>query len=249
MTTDIAICISGQARITDVVMNSFRDMLHRPLCERFDNVDVFCHFWLNKSFDRYSWDVGEPVTHETVYRAFDGIKNTNFQLECPVNFFERDCHISVPIKEAPSYESQYHSVLSARDMMIESERRRSIQYKFVIRTRIDLIFKEMFSPEWLGHAGNIVCIPDREGHKWRGDEPPKPWSHHNWVPDQFWAGGRRPVVHLMSFLEAFGNKIYRPHAKNNIEVMMHRHWNMLRPPCRIRRIPFLYKIERTTNNR
>lgn len=232
-----------------MVMNSFQDMLHGPLCKYFGQVDVFCHFWLNRSFDRYGWNAGEPVTHEAVHRAFDGIPKTNFLLEDPINFFERKCRISAPIKEAPSYESQYQSVLRSRDMMIESERRRSIPYKFVIRTRIDLIFKDMFLPEWLNHADNIVCMPDREGHKWRGEEPPKPWSPHNWVPDQFWAGGRRPVVHLMSFLEGFDNKICRPHMKNNIEAMMHRHWNRLRPPCRIRRIPMLYKIQRTTNNR
>jgi hypothetical protein len=249
LTTDVAICISGQARITDIVMNSFREMIHGPLYKHFGKVDVFCHFWLNKSFDRYEWNYGEQITHEAVHRAFDGIPNTNFCLEDPINFFERKCIILAPIKEAPSYESQYQSLLRARDMMIESERGRSIPYKFVIRTRIDLIFKNIFLPQWLNNSDNIVCIPEREGHKWRGEEPPKPWSSQNWVPDQFWAGGRRPVVHLMSFLEGFGNKIYRPHMKNSIEVMMHRHLDRLRPSCRIKRIPLLYKIEKTTNNR
>lgn len=245
----ICICIAGQARINEVVLSSFRTSIWDPIVARFPETYLACHFWTNKTFDRYRWEEGEAVDADQINTSFSYCSKKIIHTEPPRNFFVEQRKINVPLKEAGSYESQYFSLEKSKDAMQSLERDHNFRFDVLIKTRIDLIYRDIFNPSWIEQFKNTVAIPEREGHKWRGDHPPDRWNRSRWLPDQFWLGNRDSVEYLMSFRQSFKPSYFLRNEANNIEVMLKRHWTLRYPNKRPSCIPFLFKIERTTNNK
>lgn len=249
MTASVAVCIAGQARITDAAKGAVMGRLLDPLRRSGMTVDLYVHMWSNQSFDRKVWEEGIRIEDGMIRSWLEDLEPTEVRIQQPINFFNQPIRIQTPIKEAPTYESQYYSVEAVRNMMRKGEQRRGKRYDCLIKTRIDLIYREDFNPLWLLPGRSVLCIPDREGHKWDGDIQPPRWSSVGWMPDQFWSGSRDAVDFLMSFREAFNPAYVGAHGVNNIERMLYRYYRPHRKKWPINRIPFLYKIEKTANNR
>lgn len=249
MTISVAICIAGQARITDAAKDAVTRRLLEPLRKSGMCVDVYVHMWSNQSFDRKVWDEGMRLDDTSIRTWLADLQPADVHLQAPINFFKQAIRIRTPLREAPTYESQYYSVEAARNLMRRGEQKRGKRYDWLIKTRIDLIYRNDFDPSWLMPGRDVLCIPDREGHKWDGENQPPRWQSVGWMPDQFWSGSRDAVDFLMSFREDFHPAYVGAKGVNNIERMLYRYYRPHRKKWPIERIPFLYKIEKTANNR
>lgn len=246
----IAVCISGQARISDQTKQSFIHFVLDPLRASFPQVDVHVHFWKNVHIgDKKRWNDGVQVGDDVIESWAREVGVTTLKVDEPINFFEREIKIKTPLAEAPIYESQHVSIENVQKAMRDAEAQRGNQYKFLIKTRSDLIYREPIRTEWLHRYHNRLIIPDREGHKWVGDTPPEPWQRSDWLPDQFWAGSRDAIDFLMGFRSNFTNRLLTPGRTNNIERLLFRYFRPYKSRWMIQRVPLLYKIEKTPNNR
>jgi hypothetical protein len=249
MSRSVAVCIAGQARLTDAAKAAVSGMLIEPLRRSGMDVDVYVHMWANQSFDRKVWEEGQKMGFEEVKSWLAELRPSDISVQPPINFFNQPIRIRTPIREAPTYESQYYSVEMVRNLMRRGEQRRGRKYDLLIKTRIDLIYRNEFDPAWMRAGSGLLCIPDREGHKWTGENPPPKWPNVGWMPDQLWAGDRNAVDFLMSFREAFHPSYVGAHGVNNIERMLYRYYRPHRKKWQIERIPLIYKIEKTANNK
>ena len=249
MSTSVAVCIAGQARLTDAAKAAVVGKLLEPLRRSGMAVDVYVHMWNNQSFDRKVWEEGTRMDDAAIRTWLADLNPVDVHLQAPINFFKQPIKIRAPLREAPTYESQYYSVEVARNLMRRGEQRRGRRYDRLIKTRIDLIYRNEFDPSWLAERRDVLCIPDREGHKWEGETQPPRWSTVGWMPDQLWAGSRDAVDFLMSFREAFHPSYIGAREVSNIERMLYRYYRPHRKKWPIERIPLLYKIEKTANNR
>jgi hypothetical protein len=246
----IALCISGQARISEQTKKSLIDFILKPLRDEFSQVDVHVHFWRNVYIgEKKKWSEGEKVDADVIDFWSREVGVTTLKVEEPINFFEREIKIRTPLAEAPTYESQHVSIEHVQKSMRDAEAQRGRQYKFLIKTRADLLYRNPIRPEWLHRYHNRLIIPDREGHKWVGETPPEPWQRSDWLPDQFWAGSRDAIDFLMGFRSAFNDRLLTPGRTNNIERLLFRYFRPYKTRWMIQRVPLLYRIENTPNNR
>lgn len=183
------VLITGQPRFSaSSVANLKRNVIDAlTICGY--HVNVVMSMWDTNSFDKFKITVGESVPDDLLKYAVDVLKPAKLHMEPSIDFFatrERN-KIQVPLKESPSYESQYYMLDRGATVASEWMRHSGISPHVAIRTRADLLMMRPISSPAVISASSRFLIPNTQGFGWVGSTPPRPWKMKKpWMPDQFW---------------------------------------------------------------
>tara|TARA_R110001583_G_scaffold34106_3_gene114811 strand:- start:450 stop:1367 length:918 start_codon:yes stop_codon:yes gene_type:complete len=181
MTKRLAVCFSGQPRISYTALTYFVNNVTVPFTVEGYKVDCFVHFWntitpsgtIEKRRKKYPEYVGSPLDNPSDYKKLPAAL-TYFMEQCnPVlHRFEREltkenlvlenfCHTER--NTAYNYNSQYHSVKKSHDLCRAYEIENNFRYDYVIRARPDL---SILTPLKLEECSkNYICVPNNPGHQ------------------------------------------------------------------------------------
>jgi hypothetical protein len=161
----IALCISGQPRGLSISTKECLEKLIKPL-----NADVFIHSWYSKECDNKPFsstqhnqqnNVGR-WTPETDKIIIESIKPKKYKFEHPREFSEFNHLTSIPEAIQTQVASLFYGINEANELKKQHEIENNFIYDIVIRTRLDLIYKNALSIDLLKNLeldDNTIYVP------------------------------------------------------------------------------------------
>lgn len=244
MTNKIALCFSGQARLREDCRNSLFDSIIKPLEDFGFVIHTFCHFWCEHSLDKIHGSDRKEVGKEAIKNWVDRFPHSRFHVDEPLSRATHTSRFPRSIKEHFVLDSQYFSLQKVRDMMRSSESQMNEKYEFALRLRTDMYYHNKLDAKLLEKSRGCLLVPFRQGHGWVNGVPPKQYRFNDWLPDQWWAGDRDIIDHLMSFYENFDDSLVRFGKLNGVERLLSRYWARQKKWHQITRINLLTELKR-----
>lgn len=151
----IALCLSGQVRSWSLV----KEKWFENFIDINPQMDVFCHFWHQFNGSEYVKNMGNGYIENYDFLG----KYGDYSIDDILKFFKpKGFKIEDPLgSEFTNTISMFHSIKKCNNIRIEYEMDHNIKYDVVVRSRIDLLFKE---PTKIGDISkNTLYVKNRPG--------------------------------------------------------------------------------------
>jgi hypothetical protein len=170
----VAVCFSGQARISEKNIKYFIENIYIPFSFAGYDVDCFAHFWtyINESTTlsrinnrKMNMELSGDFDN-SVFDKIDYFKNTlkpvNIQLNKNLEEISEFKLDKLPHPHAKGYNSQYLSIKLAAMLCNNHEIQNNFKYDYVVRIRPDISIMTPLNPLKLDN--NCICVPNTNAH-------------------------------------------------------------------------------------
>jgi hypothetical protein len=191
----IAVCISGQPRGLPISINECLEKLIKPL-----NADVFIHSWYSKECDNKPFSSTQPHQHNNVGRwipetdkiIIEQINPKKYKFEHPREFSEFNHLTSIPQAIQTQMASLFYGINQANELKKQYEIENNFIYDIVIRTRLDLLYKNSLTIDLLKQLEinhNTIYVPSfYQKHRQNDSYPLKNGETYGSLSDIFIIG-------------------------------------------------------------